>query len=155
MRKYLCFFAWLFIGVSMASAQLTPEQQADMILSSARKAYAEKNFPVAATRFREFADRFPGHKDNNSARFWQALSQLALPLKDRNEGEILGTLQRLAASGTAVSGEAALAVCELDVATAPCAALRCLEPWMATDGPARAGALRLEKRGHLRARCGP
>jgi hypothetical protein len=65
------------------------------------------------------------------------------------------TLQRLAASGTAVSVEAALAVCELDVATAPCAALRCLEPWMAADGPARAGALRLEQRGHLRARCGP
>lgn len=97
MRKFLSFFAWFFVGVSMASAQLTPEQQADLILSSARKAYAEKNFPVAATRFREFADRFPGHKDNNSARYWQALSQLALPLKDRNEGEILGTLQRLAA----------------------------------------------------------
>ncbi|MEI7683542.1 MAG: tetratricopeptide repeat protein [Planctomycetota bacterium] len=97
MKKSLGVFAWLFIGVSMLFAQLTPDQQAEMILSSARKAYAEKNFPVAVTRFREFADRFPMHKENNSARFWLALSQLALPMKDRNEAEIVGTLQRLAA----------------------------------------------------------
>jgi len=96
MTKYFGVFASLAVAASTAYAQLTPDQQAELILSSARKAHAEKNFQVAAARFREFAERFPMHKENNSARYWAALSQLALPLKDRNEGEIAATLQRLA-----------------------------------------------------------
>ena len=56
-----------------ASAQLTPEQMADMILTSARKAYNEKNYPFAAQRFREFVGKFGNHKEVASARYGLAL----------------------------------------------------------------------------------
>jgi TolA-binding protein len=87
----------VLIGMSSpADAQLTPEQQADMILLSARKAFGEKNYVFAAARFREFADKYPANKEANAARFGQTLSQLALPEKDRNEAEIQANLTRLA-----------------------------------------------------------
>src|SRR5207244_1740752 len=57
----------LLLLLSAAPAQqLTPEQQADMLLGSARKAYNEKNYPFAAQRFREFLARFGGHKEARS-----------------------------------------------------------------------------------------
>src|SRR5437879_13056505 len=57
-------------SVSFAHGQqLTPDQQADMLLSSARRAYNEKNYPFAATRFREFLSKFGNHNEVNSSRY--------------------------------------------------------------------------------------
>ena len=50
----------LLLWVPPAPAQMTPDQQAQLVLDSARKAYNEKNHPFAATRFREFLAR--GHQ---------------------------------------------------------------------------------------------
>jgi TolA-binding protein len=55
---------------------LTPDQQAEMMLSSARRAYNEKNYAFAATRFREFLSKFGNHKEANAARYGLALSFL-------------------------------------------------------------------------------
>src|SRR6266851_6235531 len=70
--------------------QLTPDQQADMILSSARRAYNEKNYTFAATRFREFLGKFGNHKDANSARYG-----LALALLDTQPPDVQGALEQL------------------------------------------------------------
>lgn len=91
------------LGVSIvgsATAQLTPDQQAEMILTSAQKAFNEKNYPFAAGRFREYLGKFPGHKDANAARFGLALSLLEAPEKDRNYAEIQQTLAPLAGDKT-------------------------------------------------------
>ncbi|WP_439622278.1 tetratricopeptide repeat protein [Gemmata sp.] len=63
-------------------AQPTAEQQADVLLNVARKAYAEANPQFAAERFREFLQKFGGHKDAHSARLGLAVALLDLP--DRN-----------------------------------------------------------------------
>src|SRR5207302_8243380 len=59
-----------------AAAQMTPDQAAELILNSARKAYNEKNHTYAAARFREFLNRFGGHKQAASARYGLALCLL-------------------------------------------------------------------------------
>lgn len=82
--------------VGPARAQLSNEQMADMVLTSARKAFNEKNYPFAATRFREFLAKFGGHKEAASARYGLALSLLDGPEKDRNFGEIQQFLSALA-----------------------------------------------------------
>ena len=87
-------FGLLFTGP--AFAQLTPDQQAEMLLSSARKAFNERNLPFAAARFREFVGKFGGHKEAASARMGLALSLLDGPEKDRNFGEIQQLLGQLA-----------------------------------------------------------
>jgi len=58
---------------------VTNEQAAAMVLHSARKAYNEKNYPFAAARFKEFLDKYGGHKDAGSARYGMALALLAGP----------------------------------------------------------------------------
>src|SRR5438105_3432827 len=68
---------------SAAPAQVTPEQAADMLLASARRAYNEKNYPFAADRFREFLAKYGNHKDVNAARYGLALALLDGP-KDYN-----------------------------------------------------------------------
>jgi tetratricopeptide (TPR) repeat protein len=65
-----------------ARAQMTPDQQADLLLNSARKAYNEKNYPFAAERFREFLQKFGGHKSAPSARYGLALALIEGPAKD-------------------------------------------------------------------------
>src|SRR5437870_1279778 len=62
-----------------ARAQVTNDQAAAMVLNSARKAYNEKNYPFAAARFKEFLDKYGGHKDAPSARYGMALALLAGP----------------------------------------------------------------------------
>jgi TolA-binding protein len=66
----------------LPAQQLTPEQQADMLLTSARKAYNEKNYPFAVARFREFLNRFGNHKEAPSARYQLGLSLLETPERD-------------------------------------------------------------------------
>src|SRR6266545_8263034 len=72
------------LGVAAATAQTTPEQQADLLLNSARKAYNEKNFPFARDRFREFVGKYGGHKQLAQARYGLALALLECPEKDYN-----------------------------------------------------------------------
>ena len=50
-----------------------------MILTSARRAYNEKNYPFAADRFREFLQKFGNHKEAVSARYGLALALLDGP----------------------------------------------------------------------------
>lgn len=65
-----------------ALAQVSPDQAADMLLNSARKAYNEKNHTFATGRFREFLTKFGSHKDAASARYGLALCLIEGPEKD-------------------------------------------------------------------------
>jgi hypothetical protein len=67
-----------------------------MALASARKALTEKNYPAAASRFREFLGKFGGHKEARAAKFGLALSLLEGAEKDRNYGEAQQLLTPLA-----------------------------------------------------------
>jgi TolA-binding protein len=77
-----------------APAQVAPDQAADMLLASARRAFNEKNYPFAAARFKEFLDRHGGHKEAPSARYGLALALLEGPERDYNR--VLEALQPLA-----------------------------------------------------------
>src|SRR5262245_12591491 len=68
--------AALLGAAAHAAAQMTPDQAAELMLNSARKAYNEKNHAFAAARFREFLGRFGGHKQAASARYGLALCLL-------------------------------------------------------------------------------
>src|SRR5262245_21774647 len=102
----------MFAAASPSAAQLTPEQQADMLLQSARKAYGEKNYPFAATRFREFLTKFGGHKDASAARYGLALA--LLETHPKNYTEIRDLLAPLA--GNKASSDYALTVYHLGLA---------------------------------------
>jgi len=69
---------------------MTPEQMAEMTINSAKKAYNEKNYPVAVQRFREYLQKFANQKDVNHARYGLALALLDGPEKDHN-----GALEQL------------------------------------------------------------
>jgi TolA-binding protein len=69
----------------LPAQQLTTDQQADMVINSARKAFNDKNFAFAVTRFREFLGKFPNHKEAASAHYGLALALLELPDADFNE----------------------------------------------------------------------
>ncbi|HTU17125.1 MAG TPA: tetratricopeptide repeat protein [Gemmataceae bacterium] len=79
----------VFSGAAPLAAQNKP-QPADMLLSSARRAYNEKNYSFAADRFREFLNKFGGHKEANAARYGLALCSIDGPAKDYN-----GAIQQL------------------------------------------------------------
>lgn len=81
---------------SLATAQLTADQQADMLLNSARKAYNEKNYAFATTKFREFLGKFGTHKEAPSARYGLALALLDGP--DKKYDEIREIMQSLSAA---------------------------------------------------------
>jgi TolA-binding protein len=70
------------ISLSAATAQPTADQQADMLLNTARKAYTDANPQFAADRFREFLNKYGGNKNANAARYGLGLALLDLP--DRN-----------------------------------------------------------------------
>jgi TolA-binding protein len=82
-------FALLLLAAGLAAgpalhAQVTPDQQAAMLLDSARRAYNEKNYPFAVTRFREFLGKFGNHKEAPSAHYGLALCLLEGPERDYN-----------------------------------------------------------------------
>ncbi|MFO0863588.1 MAG: tetratricopeptide repeat protein [Gemmataceae bacterium] len=92
-RIRLLLAGFLLALPAVSHAQLTPDQQAEMLLNSARKAFNEKNYPFAAQRFQEFIQKYGGHKDANSARFSLALTMLEGPEKKFPEAQqILGPL---------------------------------------------------------------
>jgi TolA-binding protein len=76
------------------SAQVGQDQAAALILTSARKAYNEQNYPFAVARFREYLQRFGGTKDAPSARYGLALA--LLDGRDKNYNEARDLLQGLA-----------------------------------------------------------
>jgi TolA-binding protein len=73
-----------FLSASNVSAQVTPEQAANMLLTSARKAYNEKNYTFGRDRFREFIQKYNNHKEAPSAHYGLALCLLDGPERDYN-----------------------------------------------------------------------
>ena len=84
----------LFLSLPLV-AQITQDQQADMLLNSARKAYNEKNYAFAQGKFREFLMKFATHKDAAAARYGLALALIDGPEKKLDEARDL--MQSLAA----------------------------------------------------------
>jgi cellulose synthase operon protein C len=78
-----------------AVAQVNAEQAAEMLLTSARKAYNEKNHAFAVTRFREFLSKFGNHRNASAARYGLALALLDSP--EHPYAEARDLLQPLAA----------------------------------------------------------
>src|SRR5438445_6440917 len=76
--------AAILANTHLLHAQVTPDQAADMLLNSARRAYNDKNYPFAADRFREFLNKYGGHKEAPAARYGLALTLLDGPAKDFN-----------------------------------------------------------------------
>ena len=74
-------------------AQIPPDQQAEMLLNAARKAYNERNLPFAAEKFREFLQKFGGHAKAIDARYGLALTYLELP--ERKYPEAIEQLQQV------------------------------------------------------------
>jgi len=79
------------------AAQPTADQQAEMLLNIARKAYVEANPQFAVERFKEFLQKFGGHKEAQSARLGLAIAILDLP--DRNYQLALETVTPAANDG--------------------------------------------------------
>src|SRR5260370_34913357 len=71
--------AVVLLWAGPAAAQVTPDQQAEMLLTAARRAYNEKNYPFAIERFREFQAKLGNHKEANAARYGLALALLHGP----------------------------------------------------------------------------
>lgn len=85
LRRWVAGFvlAWSFVWIGWSPAQqATPDQQAAMLLNSARKGYNEKNYPFAVARFREFLQKYGNHKDAPSARYGLGLAILESPERD-------------------------------------------------------------------------
>jgi cellulose synthase operon protein C len=78
----------------LATAQIPPEQQAEMLLGAAQKAYNERNLPFAADKFREFLQKFGGHARAVDARYGLALACLEMP--ERKYAEAIEQLQSVA-----------------------------------------------------------
>jgi TolA-binding protein len=72
----------LWLGAAALPAQVTPDQAADLVLNSARKAYNARSYDFAAARFREFLAKYGGHKKAPAARYGLALALLNGPAKD-------------------------------------------------------------------------
>ena len=90
------FLAVVLLGgwaVAEASAQVPPDQQAEMILNSPRKAFNEKYYPVASARYREFLGKFGGRKGTPLARY--ELGQCLLESPERNYNEARDLFQGL------------------------------------------------------------
>ena len=80
--RVFLFLSAVWLVVAVTGQAQTPEQQAEMILTSARKAYAEQNYPFAVQRFTEFVQKFGGHPQANNARYHLGLSYLQSPEKN-------------------------------------------------------------------------
>jgi cellulose synthase operon protein C len=76
--------AVLGLTAVLAQAPAQPPDKAGMLLDSAKRAYNEKNFPFAVTKFREYLQQFGGNKQANDARYGLALSLVEGPDRDYN-----------------------------------------------------------------------
>ena len=86
------FVALAFFSVT-AQSQVPPDQQADMILTSARKAHNDAQYPVAIQRYTEFLQKFGGHAQANAVRYQLALAYLESP--ERNFDKAIENLNPL------------------------------------------------------------
>lgn len=89
----LCSFAVVTFNLTI-HAQVPPDQQADMILTSARKAHNEANYPFAIQRYTEFLQKFGNHAQANTARYQLALAYLESP--ERNFDKAIENLNPIA-----------------------------------------------------------
>src|SRR5262249_22041384 len=84
------------IGVTMLAAaaplaaQVSQDQAAQMLLDSARRAHNEKNYSFARDRFREFLQKYGGHKEANASKYG-----LALCLIDGSEKDYPAAVEQL------------------------------------------------------------
>jgi tetratricopeptide (TPR) repeat protein len=93
-RGSKAWIVWLALVALLAAvpplhAQVTQDQAAALILTSARKAYNERNYPFAVARFREYLQRFGGNKEAPSARYGLALALIDSPEKNLTEARDL------------------------------------------------------------------
>ena len=102
-RRFRSFAALLLSLLALSAVApvfgQTPDQAAEALLSSARKGYNEKQYSFAQARFKEFLQKFGGHKDATSARYGLGLAILDGPEKDRNLVEATQVLTQAAADG--------------------------------------------------------
>jgi len=99
--RMVCLAVFVGLAAALAPAlagELSQDEQAMLVLNSARKAYNEQNYPFAIERFREFLQRFGGHREATSARYGMALALLEGPARDfqnaANElGQVAGQAQ--------------------------------------------------------------
>ncbi len=84
----------LAIHVSSVWGQVPPDRQADMILTSARKAHNDANYPFAIQRYTEFLQKFGNHPQANKARYQLALAYLESP--ERNYDKAIEVLNPIA-----------------------------------------------------------
>ena len=88
-RVAIAFLAFAVFALA-ARSQVPPDQQADMLLTSARKAHNEQNYAFAIQRYAEFLQKFGGHAQANAARYQLALAYLDSP--ERNYDKALESL---------------------------------------------------------------
>jgi TolA-binding protein len=81
--------AFGLLSAGPLSAQVNQDQAAALILTSAQKAFNDRNYPFAAGRFREFLQKFGGHKGAPSARYGLALTLIEGQDKNYNEARDL------------------------------------------------------------------
>lgn len=93
LRLGLIAFPLLVSLSASAPAQMTPEQQAEMLINSARRAYNERNYAFATTKFREYLQKFADQKDAPSSRYGLAICLLEGP--EKNFSEAIQNLQPL------------------------------------------------------------
>ena len=72
----------LLCMLCLAFVQPTADEAAKTLLDSARRAYEARQYPFAAARFREFLQKFGGHRSAPSARYGLGLALLAGPERD-------------------------------------------------------------------------
>ncbi len=101
-RRLLCcgLFSLALVGLPPRPANaepLSPEDAAAQVLNSARHAYNEQKYDVAAERFREFLKTYGGSKQTVAAQYGLGLSLLEFPEKDY--AKIVEALQAPAANG--------------------------------------------------------
>ena len=72
----------VILTLGIASAQPTPDQQAETILNAGRKAYNDGNPQFAAERFTELITKFGNSKHAQDARYGLGLALLDLPARD-------------------------------------------------------------------------
>ena len=84
----------LAILTSHVRGQVPPDQQAELILTSVRKAHNDANYPFAIQRYKEFLQKFGNHPEANQARYQLALAYLESP--ERNYDKAIETLNPVA-----------------------------------------------------------
>lgn len=73
---------WLHPASLWAQAPLKPEEQAALVINAGNKAFNEKQYNVAADRFREYIQKFGNQKDATAARYGLGLTLLETNPRD-------------------------------------------------------------------------